>query len=38
MAKEGMDWLTGLFYELTVAIFIRCCEHINQRNPQNIAA
>ena len=37
MAKEGMDWLTGLFYELTVAIF-RCCEHINQRNPQNIAA
>ena len=37
MAKEGMDWLTGLFYELTVAIF-RCCEHINRRNPQNIAA
>ncbi len=34
---EGMDWLTGLFYELTVAIF-RCCEHINRRNPQNIAA
>ena len=34
MAKEGMDWLTGLFYELTVAIF-RCCEHINRRNPQN---
>ena len=37
MAKEGMDWLIRLFYELTVAIF-RCCEHINQRNPQNIAA
>ncbi len=37
MAKEGMDWLIGLFYELTVAIF-RCCEHINRRNPQNIAA
>ena len=37
MTKEGLDWLTGLFYELTVAIF-RCCEHINQRNPQNIAA
>ena len=37
MAKEGMDWLTGLFYELTVAIF-RCCEHINQRNLQKIAA
>ena len=37
MAKEGMDWLTGLFYELTVAIF-RCWEHINRRNPQNVAA
>ena len=37
MAKEGMDWLIRLFYELTVAIF-RCCEHINQRKPQNIAA
>ncbi len=37
MAKEDMDWLIRRFYELTVAIF-RCCEHINQRNPQNIAA
>jgi len=37
MTKEGMDWLIRPFYELTVALF-RCCEHINQRNPQNIAA
>ena len=37
MAKEGMDWLIKRFYKLTVAIF-RCCEHINQRNPQNIVA
>ena len=37
MTKEGMDWLIRPFYELTIALF-RCCEHINQRNPQNIAA
>ena len=37
MRKEGMDWLIRRFYGLTVAIF-RCCEHINQRNLQNIAA
>ena len=36
MTKEGMDWLIRPFYELTVVLF-RCCEHINQRNPQNIA-
>ena len=37
MTKEGMDWLIRPFYELTVVLF-RCCERINQRNPQNIAA
>ena len=37
MANEGMDSLIRRFHELTVAIF-RCCKHINQRNPQNIAA
>ena len=37
MAKEGMDGLIRLFYELTVAIF-RCWGHINQRIPKNIAA
>ena len=37
ITKEGMDWLIRPFYELTVVLF-RCCERINQRNPQNIAA
>ena len=37
MTKEGVDWLIRLFYELTAAVF-RCREHINQRNPQKIAA
>ena len=37
MTKEAMDWLIRPFCELTVALF-RCCEHIKQRNPQNIAA
>ena len=37
MTKEGMDWLIRPFYELTAAVF-RCREHINQRNPQKIAA
>ena len=37
MAKEGMDWLIRLFYELTTAVF-RCREHINQRNLQKISA
>ena len=37
LTKEGMNWLIRLFYELTAAVF-RCREHINQRNPQKIAA
>ena len=37
MAKEGMDWLIRLFYELTTAVF-RCWEHMNQRNLQKISA
>ena len=37
MRKEGIDWLIKLFCELTAA-FIRCREHINQRNLQHIAA
>ena len=37
MAKEGMDWLIRLYYELTAAVF-RCWEYINRRNPQNVAA
>ncbi len=37
MAKEGMDGLIRLLYELAAAIF-RCWGHIYQRNPQNIAA
>ena len=36
MTKEGINWLIRRFYELTTAV-IRCWEHINQRNPQNIA-
>ena len=34
---KRQDWLIRPFYELTVVLF-RCCERINQRNPQNIAA
>ncbi len=38
MTKEGMDWLIRPFYEPLLIALFRCCEHINQRNPQNIAA
>ena len=37
MEKGGIGWLTELLYGLADAIF-RCWGHINQRNPQNIAA
>jgi hypothetical protein len=37
LTKEGMNWLIGWFYELTVALF-RCWRHINQRNLRIIAA
>ena len=37
MAKEGKDWLIRLSYELTAAL-LGCCEDINQRNLQNVAA
>ena len=37
LIKEGMNWLIGWFYELTVALF-RCWRHINQRNLRIIAA
>ena len=37
MQKGCIGWLTERFYGLAAAIF-RCWGHINQRNPQNIAA